>query len=622
MSRYCSEKDIGPILSAAKDWRERCLLKGESLFGQEKIWNKKNIDALVKYFVKDSEDRKGRFLQKLEKQLEPANPSVKKLAAEMYWVMMLCPHKSKKGVRWEIARIKDIWGWSGEDFNQENPLLEESRLSGVGVGRVSTIMNPHLYLKYFVEILSRFFPLGNEKKNALMEGGWDFAEWLEKEKIPKNDTYQFRHMLLFLLFPDNFERPFRNDDRKAISDSLSQDGEAGDMSPTKIDRRLLEKRKEFEQKLETKEFDLYEQFLSSLRQNSNNQLPVPAVDKIAEEPTTYGARIPLNSIFYGPPGTGKTYGTVNRAIEILDSRYPELKTKGREALKRRFDELKSAGRIEFVTFHQSFSYEDFVEGLRASADGGGISYGVEAGVFKRICERCRTQRPDKEHVLIIDEINRGNIANIFGELITLVEESKREGALEALEVTLPYSKEKFSVPGNLYIISTMNTADRSLVHVDTALRRRFHFEEMMPNIDLLEGLDVEGIDIAEMVSAMNDRIELLFDRDHTLGHSFFLPLKDEPTLERLKNIFEHQVFPLLEEYFFEDWSRIRQVLGDDRKRDSQLSFFVEKFSPERLQELFEDAERLQDKERYKRNSDALLNPEAYRGIYRQPEEGA
>ena len=620
MSRYCSEKDIGPILSAAKEWRERCLLKGESLFGQEKIWNKKNIDDLVKYFVNDSKEREGSFLQKLEEQLEPADPNVKKLAAEMYWVMMLCPHKKTEGaVEREITRIKHTWGWPSED-DQENPLLKKSMLSGVGVDRAFS-RNPHLDLKYFVRMLSSFFSLNYQKKSELIANGWHFAEWLEKEKISKKNPYQLRHMLLFLLFPDDFERLFRNKDRKKIFDSLSQNGKTPDTS-IEIDRLLRKKRKEFEQEHQREDLDWYEEPLSLRWQNSNDQPPVPTVDKIAEEPTTYGARMPLNSIFYGPPGTGKTYGTVNRAIEILDPRYPALKKKDREALKRRFDELKSAGRIEFVTFHQSFSYEDFVEGLRASADGSGISYGVEAGVFKRICERCRTQRPDEEHVLIIDEINRGNIANIFGELITLVEESKREGALEALEVTLPYSKEKFSVPGNLYIISTMNTADRSLVHVDTALRRRFHFEEMMPNIDLLKGIDVEGVDIAEMVSAMNDRIELLFDRDHTLGHSFFLPLKDEPTLERLKDIFEHQVFPLLEEYFFEDWSRIRQVLGDDRKRDSQLSFFVEKFSPERLQELIKDSEPLQDKERYKRNSDALLNPEAYRSIYRQPEEDA
>ena len=168
-------------------------------------------------------------------------------------------------------------------------------------------------------------------------------------------------------------------------------------------------------------------------------------------------------------------------------------------------------------------------------------------------------------VLIIDEINRGNISRIFGELITLIEPSKRAGATEALEVVLPYSKKSFSVPQNVYLIGTMNTADRSLTGMDVALRRRFVFKAMPPRADLLEGVEVDGIAVENLLSVINQRIEALLDRDHCLGHAYFMPLRQAPTLAKLAEIFSNQVLPLLQEYFFDDWQRIQWVLNDHRK---------------------------------------------------------
>ncbi len=168
-------------------------------------------------------------------------------------------------------------------------------------------------------------------------------------------------------------------------------------------------------------------------------------------------------------------------------------------------------------------------------------------------------------VLIIDEINRGNVSRIFGELITLIEPSKRQGADEALEVTLPYSKERFSVPRNVYLIGTMNTADRSLSGLDIALRRRFTFKEMAPDPALLNGTVVDGVSIADLLHLINQRIEALLDRDHCLGHAYFLPLQKTPELAHLASIFRLRILPLLQEYFFEDWERIRWVLNDHRK---------------------------------------------------------
>ncbi|WP_249138002.1 AAA family ATPase [Bradyrhizobium canariense] len=168
-------------------------------------------------------------------------------------------------------------------------------------------------------------------------------------------------------------------------------------------------------------------------------------------------------------------------------------------------------------------------------------------------------------VLIIDEINRGNVSKIFGELITLIEPSKRKDAEEALEIVLPYSKSRFSVPANVHIIGTMNTTDRSLTSLDIALRRRFHFREMLPRPELLGAIELQGLNIGQMLSVMNERIEVLLDRDHRLGHAYFLPLLEDTSLELLSSIFRQQIIPLLQEYFFEDWERIQMVLNDARK---------------------------------------------------------
>jgi 5-methylcytosine-specific restriction protein B len=414
----------------------------------------------------------------------------------------------------------------------------------------------------------------------------------------------------------------------------------------------------------------------------------------------------LNQILFGPPGTGKTFATIEAALEILAPEFLQTNKENRVALKKRFDELAADGHVEFVTFHQSFSYEDFVEGLRAeSRDDGQLHYGVVAGVFKKLCttdklfklgekfgtgyvvthssadivelskpqgnqlpigmsilnelagyvraglttvadirttqvlkvrgnnldphlikgyrnilpllverileapsERAEleTTTPSNARVLIIDEINRGNISRIFGELITLIEPSKRAGADEALKVTLPYSKEHFSVPNNVYLIGTMNTADRSLAGLDIALRRRFTFREMPPKPELLEHITVGELNIALLLRVMNQRIEMLLDRDHCLGHAYFMPLDRDRTLERLGQIFREQILPLLQEYFFEDWQRIQWVLNDHRKAPENCFIKQPPFKPDSL---FGDQVVLNNQ-----NNQWLINEEAFSRI--------
>ncbi len=224
-------------------------------------------------------------------------------------------------------------------------------------------------------------------------------------------------------------------------------------------------------------------------------------------------------------------------------------------------------------------------------------------------------QPREPYVLIIDEINRGNVSRIFGELITLIEPDKRDGQPEALSVCLPYSKETFSVPDNVYLIGTMNTADRSLAGLDIALRRRFSFVEMPPRPELLKGINVEGVNIGELLQVMNERIELLLDRDHCLGHAYFMPLITTPSLPVLPvlgSIFRNKIIPLLQEYFFEDWQRIQWVLNDHRKPNAEHRF-VQQPAPQ--DELFGEGVNVNEQNRrWTINDAAFGKAEAYQGI--------
>jgi len=431
--------------------------------------------------------------------------------------------------------------------------------------------------------------------------------------------------------------------------------------------------------------------------------------------------IPHNQILFGPPGTGKTYNVIDKALAILAPELLQQAGIDRAALQTKFAEFEKAEQIAFVTFHQSFSYEDFVEGLRAeTSETGELNYRVVDGVFLTMCKRAQSGRVAKDDpfdqalakleqkieqsedghismqtsqgkhfkvsysggdtflffpasnpnlkngytanlkfvrelyetgetkaynlsyvkgmlsylksscglpnnfrkvvdaqrkpfVLIIDEINRGNISRIFGELITLLESSKREGATEALSVTLPYSRSSFAVPDNLYIIGTMNIADRSLAGLDLALRRRFTFIEMPPRPELLDDVNVEGVNIGALLRVINQRISVLLDRDHCIGHAYFMPLMENNHLELLRDIFKQKIIPLLQEYFFEDWQRIRWVLNDQNKADS-AAFVVEDQSLS-IDTLFRGIERgLPNRTVWQLNEAAFDNIAAYQGI--------
>ena len=279
-----------------------------------------------------------------------------------------------------------------------------------------------------------------------------------------------------------------------------------------------------------------------------------------------------NLILYGPPGTGKTYKAKALAVQMADSVFYNQNSSNRKGLMNRFEELLDQNRIVMTTFHQSYSYEDFVEGIKPKVENNQVVYDIEFGVFRDICQKALDES-DEGFVLIIDEINRGNVAATFGELITLIEKDKRIGQEEEIKVQLPYSKKLFGVPSNVHIIGTMNTADRSVEALDSALRRRFDFQEIGPNTELLNGIEIKGINLKHVLEQINKRIEILLDRNHAIGHSYLLKLKEE-SQERDKNqlfidILYNNIIPLLQEHFYSDISKIGLVLGPEfvKKRD-------------------------------------------------------
>ncbi|MCU8462384.1 AAA family ATPase [Vibrio vulnificus] len=721
MAIYCGDKNSTHLLTNMSEFKERCLIQGRSLFTELALWTSPTCQELIDFFVENLDEGDGDFFEKLETQLADASPEAKVLASEMLWLMFLCP--SNTGPESKRNSIERVFSWSGHEITPESRqrFLSDNALTGIGSAGTAYNTGRWRELVYVIRLVEALLKLADLERKELLNDVERLPQWLES--IPENGTRQFRHMFLYLLFPDAHERIFGNTDRKSILTTLTDitSAQYNRMDTKDADARLLALRQSFEAEFGTGELDYYVEPLRS-KWKEPKSLSTNEVNDTAQE---YDVKSndkpqPLNTIFYGPPGTGKTYNTINKALEIVDPEFYYSHSDDRVAIKKRFDELLKSNRIGFVTFHQSFSYEDFVEGLKATTENNQVNYEIEDGIFKKICSHLETSKckfsdfivhresfasfdveditdelivfrkkngnrlpiarevidefctafdngkfdlsSEQKYwlknfdnrlepylitgfdslyrdmlpkllerrtgtssslssysartVLIIDEINRGNISNIFGELITLIEPSKRAGGKEALSVKLPYSKKLFSVPDNLHIIGTMNTADKSLAQIDIALRRRFQFEEMMTNYKLLAQIPlIDGIDIEQMVRVINKRIELLYDREHTIGHSFFLSLKDNPSIEHLAEIFELQILPLLEEYFFENWERVAMVLGDHLKTDESLRFVVEQFDANEIAQLMGDDWDQVGIQPYVRNDHAFKVAAAYIGIY-------
>ena len=345
-----------------------------------------------------------------------------------------------------------------------------------------------------------------------------------------------------------------------------------------------------------------------------------------------------NFILYGPPGTGKTYNVINKALEIIDPEgYLEMaEDNNREAILNQYKELVDKGQVAFCTFHQSYGYEEFIEGLKSDGKG---NFVTEDGILKRISYNAayeglkdkykedevsyddkklkvnnyinkeRTFKEAKKFVLIIDEINRGNISKIFGELITLLEEDKRIGTSNQIVANLPYTKEKFSLPNNLYIIGTMNTSDKSIAQIDIALRRRFIFEEMMPDYDVLD--EIDGIELDKLLIEINERIEFLLDRDHLIGHAYFVNCN---SYSDIINVVSNKIIPLLQEYFYGDNEKVGMVLGGiGSSEDDKYIVYKEEKSANKIFKGFKNISDIGSKEFFRVKSN--IGIEELKNIY-------
>ncbi|MEH0283346.1 McrB family protein [Campylobacter coli] len=601
-------------------------------------------------------------------------------------------------IKWKIAfhyqdvkniKIVNIFSKNVLDLISLNEFKEKLKIYQI---HKKLLENKNLSLVKMIENIA--IPLWNkygmDSQNYIDKMKNLFSEYLNKKKLDKNTINKYIQVI------ENISKEF-----------LKENLYSCDLFSFDQNINKLNKNEEFKLKnsnghnMYSSALNYYRAFLIDYYEQDIFIQDIFITERVQSEESNMKI-IPLNQILYGPPGTGKTYHTIDKALEILGENL-----ESRDEKKAKFDEYVRKGQIVFTTFHQSYGYEEFVEGIKPIIDNDEnsqeVKYDVKDGIFKELCDKSlknyilsmqneneidldklifefanyinqdflnkgnefplenkvsikkillnfkdeyrsfslggsikspqsltidiikrdylnfknkkilsfKDIKPKydsqsdyhgnaiyyfmfynklkefeniqnekfkikkeilKSYIIIIDEINRGNVSKIFGELITLIEPSKRIGEKEELKVTLPYSGEKFGVPKNVYIIGTMNTADRSITSLDTALRRRFEFVEMMPDVSKLS-MDCEGINLQELLKAINTRIEYLLDREKTIGHAFFVSVEN---LEDLKKVFQNKIIPLLQEYFYNDYALINEVLNDngmifeDKKDDKYL----------------------------------------------------
>lgn len=566
MSRF---KDAEPILAAAERWKRRCLLGAKSLFTERSLWTRENFDELHELYVERSRDDLSAtsYLDELEDKLKPGSPDASCLWAEMTWVYHLIQHSSSMGAAKKRGRIREIWNWSGRDFPSDHDLLNDAVL-GKGVAGTGAAYNTHMWreFRFFAVAMLRWFSLEIDERESLLDQPWDCATWLDAGEFVKNRM--FRHAVLFLLFPDEFEPIVTGHWKNKIVAALGSGNGLEPIDDVAIDRKVLSIRWHLEREYPDEDgIDFYlspikELWLDTHQSDDNDENPnhgsysaTQARQGLFLEPDRFDRLLASiksgkNLILQGPPGTGKSFMARRIAWCLIGCKDDDC--------------------TEMVQFHQSYAYEDFVEGFRPTKEGG---FDLKLGVFRRFCERAQAN-PDTPHVFIIDEINRGNLSRIFGELLMLIEGDKRS---EDYAVTLTYSDTRFHVPENIFILGMMNTADRSLALVDYALRRRFAFETLEPAFGhpafekyLTEkGADPELVRrISERMGKLNETIcnDKELGSGFQIGHSYFVPGNgDKPSDHWYKHVVDTRIAPLLREYWFdapEDVEREVQLLGD------------------------------------------------------------
>ena len=576
------------ILDAAEKWKQQCLLDSGSLFTKERLWTRENFNQLRIHFVDNLKGRKAYDI--LKNQLHSASSEAKCLGAEMIWTLYLIDSNLRPETKRD--RIRQVWEGPRLVLPDNHWALGEVLAKGiVNPGRG---YNNHLWdeFRFFITTMLSWFSHSSEDRESLLTDPWDFAKWLYAQKDRQNG--QFRHAFLFLLFPDSFEPILTKNNKEKIVQAFSKkwSEDPVDKDSVALDQALLKIRKRLEAKYSNKEFHLYDfrdfwesgqplpQSSSAAQEKANlkslkSVIPPPQLppsDKTALRPkvketvplvTSYSIDSILkegcflererlvtirqrllekkNLILQGPPGTGKIWLAKKLAFVVIGER--------------------KENKIRPVQFHPNLSYEDFVRGWRPSDEG---KLDLIDGPFLQMIDTAKDD-PDSKYAIIIEEINRGNPAQIFGEMLTLLESDKRNED-EALELSYPKCEgERVYIPENLYVIGTMNIADRSIAMVDFALRRRFAFVDLEPIFgNVWRGwvhdqckIDEEFLSqVEERMNALNEQIagDSNLGAQFKIGHSYVTPPPghaiSDPN-EWFKQVVETEIGPLLDEYWFD-----------------------------------------------------------------------
>ena len=533
---------VEKVYAAAGAWVNRALRADDSLFTPgEAIWSIENLREVRTRVLDNPVGSGGGFYARLERQLEGSPPEVYQLVAETLYFFYLTPIIGHEGKKNQITRVL---GWSGQDGEIPPHLVDglAPGIAGVGAG-MATIFYQIRFLIRFVE---RWKEETASEHKRLLDDPWAFKEYVDKD-----DPIMQREALLHLVFPDTFEAIVSFDHKSRIADAESFAKFIREDTGDDIDHKIQQIRHGLEDEGKSGNYLFYQGPIRDIWDtDSPEDGPGQGTDEGNGTPpnTNLAADLSLpveflkeietlldeknQVIFQGPPGTGKTYVAQKLAQHLAGSK----------------------DRVDLVQFHPSYAYEDFVQGFRPTlTDNGQAGFKLRDGPLMRAAERAR-QEPEAKHFLIIDEINRGNLAKALGELYFLLE-------YRDAEINLQYSDEPFSLPPNLYIIGTMNTADRSIALVDLALRRRFYFVEFNPGEWPIDGLLRDWLgknapDMARIADVVDEANRRLDNPHAAIGPSHFMkPSLDDAAVER---VWKHAVLPYVEEQLFGEPDRMAE----------------------------------------------------------------